>query len=86
MVLSPLRYRGCETEQKRRDPKKWDGMVESVERYLEAWAALDRDGVASELGQGAESGDGRIRGVRRNDCVAAAAVGAAGARWSLLTS
>ena len=33
------------TDQKRRDPKKWDGMVESVERYLEAWAALDRDTV-----------------------------------------
>ena len=33
------------TEQKRRDPNKWDGMVESVERYLEAWAALDRDTV-----------------------------------------
>ena len=33
------------TEQKRRDPKKWNGMVESVERYLEAWAALDRDTV-----------------------------------------
>jgi hypothetical protein len=32
-------------EQKRTEPKKWDGMVESIERYLEAWAALDRDTV-----------------------------------------
>ena len=31
--------------QKRDEPEEWDGIVRSVERYVEAWTALDRDTV-----------------------------------------
>ena len=31
--------------QKREEPEKWDSLVVSMERYLDAWAQLDRDTV-----------------------------------------
>ena len=36
---------GLWLSQKREEPEKWDSLLVSIERYLEAWTALDRDTV-----------------------------------------